>query len=122
MELTLSNLLEQERSFWLQGQSWYEEHLHPEAMMVFPEPTGFLLRGEIIEALADAPRWGSVEFSDVRLIHPRPDTAILIYRATGCYEEDDEKYVTLASSVYCLEQDRVMLVCHQQSPIDYDVG
>ena len=122
MELTKENLLAQERSFWIEGKPWYEERLHPEAVMVFPEPTGFLTRDEIIEALESAPRWRDVEFSDVRLIQMTSESAVLIYKATGYHEEDDETYVTLASSVYCLHDRRVLLACHQQSPVDHDMG
>ncbi|MBM1169965.1 hypothetical protein [Microvirga arabica] len=103
-----------EERFWLEGPSFYENHLDPECLMAFPG-MGVMRAGEILESLRDAPRWASVDMADRTVGRPCDTLVVLGYRAMG-YREGANPYRALCTSTYRSDGVGWKLVQHQQTP------
>lgn len=105
-----------ENSLWLDGVEAYEKHMADPCIMVFG-PTGILNRQQILETLAQAPRWSHVDMTETTLAAP-DDSAVLViaYRA-GARRDGAEPYRALCSSTYLVVKGAPLLVQHQQTPI-----
>ena len=76
-----------EERFWTAGPDFYTAHLASDPVMLFPGAG--LMRGQAItDALAQAPRWLSVEMTDRVEFQPTADVALLAYRAHGRRADD----------------------------------
>lgn len=110
-----AELLELERAFWVGDPDVYQNHTTEGCVMVFGEPVGALNKEQVIDAIARAPRWASVEIEDARTISFAPHVILLIYRAAA-RQADGTPYPTMASSVYVRGAEGWKLAFHQQSP------
>jgi hypothetical protein len=117
MSVRRDDVLDLERRFWLGDGAFYGERLSGHAVMVFPEPVGVLDRTATIASLAGAPRWERVEISVETVIEAAPATILLVYRAAAERESDAQAYRALCTSVYVLEEGRLQLALHQQTPL-----
>src|SRR3954464_14893725 len=59
-----------EEQFWIGGEARYRSALDPECIMGFPAPIGIMVGKAILESLAQAPRWSSVEISECQIARP----------------------------------------------------
>lgn len=109
-------LLDFEKQFWMGDSGFYEENLAENAVMIFPEPTGFLNRKDVIQSLGEESRWTDVDFSEVQINHISEDVAQLTYRAEA-NRSDGSEYRTLANSVFVQEGKSWKLISHQQTPV-----
>lgn len=112
----MDELWELERGFWLGGADVYEQHLGPEALMVFPSPVGMLERNGVIESIRNAPRWTSVRFPRQRCIVPSVDVVVLAYSVQADRGSADSRYEAQCTSTYVRLRDTWRLVMHQQCP------
>lgn len=83
--------------------------------MVFPDPVGVLGKEETVASISQAPRWRNVKLTELHVVMPATDAALLVYRATARRAEDAQ-YVTRASSVYVRQDGVWRLALHQQTP------
>jgi hypothetical protein len=109
-------LWEMERGFWLNDAAYYTTFLAPDCIMVFPEPPGVLVGGEIIAALDKAPRWKTIEMQNQSLVSLDPHVAVLTYRAMA-QRDGEPVYAALCSSIYTHANSQWLLVHHQQTPL-----
>lgn len=106
-------LLAIEEGFWYEGADYYEQHITAEATFVFP---GMVLGKDDGMAAADAaPRWDSLELSEIQLIELSDDVAVLTYHATG-QRDGEEPYTGNITTVYRLENGAPKMAFHQQTP------
>jgi hypothetical protein len=106
-----------EERFWTSGPEYYATHLAPAAMMVFPEPTGVLVRDEIASSVQGA-RWSEVSLEEHRLLELDENSALVTYKATAL-RGNEPPYVARASSAYVRGRDGGWkLAFHQQTPVN----
>jgi hypothetical protein len=116
-------LWELERRFWIGDASFHAGHLAPEAWMLLPAPAGLMSRTESLQALAQAPRWSEVAFSETKTLAPGDDIALLVYAAEASREEPSGDmhsgagpYRAWCSSTYLRTPSGWRLLLHQQTP------
>jgi hypothetical protein len=83
--------------------------------MAFPAPFGIAGRDEVIAAVADGTNWDESELDEVRVTHPAPGTAVVVYRASA--RRGENAYRCYAGSVYVERDGSWKLAFHQQTPI-----
>jgi len=84
--------------------------------MGFPAPVGIMMGKAILESLAQAPRWSSVEMSARPVVRPRSDLIALGYRARGNRAGAD-LYEAFCTSSYRATTGGWKLFQHHQTPI-----
>jgi uncharacterized protein (TIGR02246 family) len=98
----------------------YHDNLTEDALLVFPE-TGVITKAVAIEAIvaenAEGRRWAEVDFQEVRSVRLTEEVALLTYRVTARWEDEQSEYPALASSVYVRREGTWKLAFHQQSPL-----
>lgn len=102
-----------EHGLWLGRAEFYADHMAPDAIMVFPAPTGILHGDAIIAGMEGAPPWTRVEMDD-RVQRIDGDVAVIAYRATG-HRDDAPPYRVRCGSTY-IRTDRWRIAAHQQTP------
>ncbi|KUG56701.1 hypothetical protein AVL61_06515 [Kocuria rosea subsp. polaris] len=97
-----------------QAAAFYDDVLAQEVVMLLPG--GLLLddRAAIVASMAGIP-WSSYELSELRALHPTPDTAVVCYRVVARRGES-APYDALVSSTYARRDRGWKLVVHQQTP------
>ena len=114
-------LIEIERSLWTNNTAVYTARLRDDAVLVFAE-TGVIDKATAIQAIEKENRegrhWADVDFFDVRVLEPTPDTALLTYRASARWAHDTSVFSTLATSMYAREDTDWKLTFHQQTPLE----
>jgi len=111
-----AQLVALERLLWTGGPDAYEEHLAPEALMVFPSPVGVLERAATVDSIRAADRWQQVSLDEVRTSRLADDVVALVYQATASRTDLDEPYRAAVASTYRRAGQGWELVLHQQSP------
>ncbi|MCX2721407.1 nuclear transport factor 2 family protein [Roseibium salinum] len=106
-----------EETFWLQGEKAFAEHMADGCMMVFPEPVGLMVGNAIIDSLAGAPRWLSVQMRDRVIRQFVGDSVCLAYRARGERGGNTGPYHALCASTYVLIDGKWRLAMHQHTPV-----
>ena len=95
------------------GAAFYDELMADDGLMLFP---GMVLdKRTTLAAIRGAAPWARFELSDVRVIEPTPDCAIVAYSATA-QRPGESEYRAVMSSSYARRDGRWRLVLHQQSP------
>lgn len=74
-------------------------------------------RGQVVDALAQAPPWHTYALEELRLVRLGEDTAALVYSASAHRQPGDEPFRAAMTSVYVREHDRWRLALYQQTPI-----
>jgi hypothetical protein len=103
-----------ERRLWLDCDSFYREHVAPDALFVLPL-VGLVDRAAALAAASKAPRWTQLSFSRQRSNLASPDTAVLAYDAHAETASSAHAYHACCSSTYVRMRRSWMLVAHQQS-------
>ena len=113
-------LLDVEKRLWRNDAQLYHDNLLEEALLVFPE-TGVIARDVAVDAIlaenADSRKWAEVGFEEVRGVRLTEDVALLTYRVTARWAQEDSEYLAVASSVYVKREGAWKLALHQQSPL-----
>lgn len=110
----METLLEHERELSRGDGDAYRRLLTDDAVVIVPGMT--LDKDQTAAAIDESPGWDRVDMSEVRLIRPTEDTAVLAYRFSGRRGEQFA-YEAQLSSVYVHDGDSWRLVLHQQTPI-----
>jgi hypothetical protein len=105
-----------EEQFWIGGEARYRSALDPECIMGFPAPIGIMVGKAILESLAQAPRWSSVDISECQIARPASDLITLGYRARGKRPGADH-YEAYCTSSYQATSNGWKLFQHHQTPI-----
>ncbi|MGP3712962.1 hypothetical protein ACS5UA_19280 [Brucella sp. RRSP16] len=101
-----------ERGFWLEGVSFYVQHLHQQALMVLPS-VGTLSRKSILESLKDVPRWENVLMHDMTLAED--SHCIAITYVAEARRAGEPLYHANCSSAYVGSSDFWQLILHHQT-------
>ena len=104
MEAFDSTLWRMEEEFWTGGEDVYRRRLADDSLLVFHEMV--LTKGQAIDSIAQAPRWGSVRFSQQRIVQLTESVAVLNYSVEASRVGDAKPYTALATSV-CVSRSRV---------------
>ena len=93
--------------------AFYRDVLDDEVRMLFPG--GLLLtdREQIIESMGGPP-WDSHELSDVDVLHPTPEVAVVSYSVEA--QRGATSYTALTASVYVRRAGGWKMVSHQHTP------
>ena len=109
------HLFSLEEKFWTEGPDYYQDNLAYTAIMVFPEPTGVLLKDQIASSLEGRSRWAEVSLEEHRLLELSERAALVTYKATATGADGGEPYVVRASSAYVRDGEGWKLAFHQQT-------
>jgi hypothetical protein len=112
-----AELLGLEEQFWKGDAEFYQRHLTADAIMAFPDPVGRMGKDATVASIAHAPRWSSVDMSEVATLELGPGAVLLLYRARARREGDSSDYRADVSSIYVDRGAGWQLVFHQQAPI-----
>lgn len=110
-------LLVIERKFWTEGADFYRQHADDACLVAFTSMTAVLNKDELAATVKEGPRWRALEMEMKGFVTPRPELAILSYRASA-ERADGERYAALVSSAYAKRADGWKLAFHQQTPLD----
>ena len=114
------DLLAIERDLWKNDVELYRRHTSPEALFSFAE-TGVIDRRTALAAIAgevaNGRRWAEADLSEVRVLEPAPNVALLLYRAKARWNTGPEVHEALCSSLYVRQDGVWILVHHQQSAV-----
>lgn len=113
-----TELMALEEQFWKGDASFYDEHLAPDALMVFAGPGGVMSRDQIVESIRDSARWRDVRLSDVSTLQPAPGVTLVTYHASAARDGADARYTARATSVYVRNGSAWRLAFHQQTPLE----
>ena len=93
--------------------AFYDEVLDVEVRMLFPG--GLLLtdRAQILATMGGPP-WDSFALSDLDVLHPADDVALVSYGVTA--ERQGQPYSALVASVYVRRPAGWRMVSHQHTP------
>jgi hypothetical protein len=111
-------ILSLERQFWMGDAKYYERHLAPGCLMVFPAPGGVMDRAAAIEAVGQAPRWKSADFTKQRVASPAAAVAVIAYEVSAARDDGKPPYRALCSSTYVELDGAWKLALHQQTPVE----
>jgi uncharacterized protein DUF4440 len=109
-------LFELEEQFWKGDSAFYRRRLADEAVMIFPDPAGLMIKDEICGGIDESPRWQDVLLEEHRVIEIDEHVAIVTYRATAV-RDGELPYVARASSTYVRDGGDWKLAFHQQTPL-----
>lgn len=113
------HLFSLEEKFWTEGTDYYARHLASAALMVFPEPTGVLVKDDIASSVQGG-QWSEVSLEEHRVLELTDRSALVTYKATAIRNKSGDKsepYVVRASSAYVRDGNAWRLAFHQQTPI-----
>lgn len=104
-----------EKSLWDGSPDHYRELVDDECLMVLPLPPFVLSGKQAIEAVANTPRWSSVEFSKEQIARPQEGIIVIAYHVEA--SRDDETYEANCTSTYRrLSHEEWRVIQHQQTP------
>ncbi|PRY93380.1 hypothetical protein BCF33_2248 [Hasllibacter halocynthiae] len=107
----MTDLIERERGFWLNGGDHYDEHADEEAIYVVPKKDGILDHAAAARIIQDSGIWDEVDMEDLRRQELGEGIEVLTYRATG--RRDGAVFHANCSTIYRGGK----LIHHQQTPI-----
>ena len=120
MNATSAHLLEIEKQLWKNDANLYDKHTTANALFAFPE-TGVITKALAIDAIKDenatGRRWAEAKFEKLQLISLSETSALITYTTIARWENEEEVYSALCSSVYVQEAGGWKLAFHQQSPL-----
>lgn len=109
-------LLEMERKFWTEGESFFRQSVDEECLMAFPQTAGVMSKPEVAATVHRGSRWHDVEIWPRGILEPTKDFVILTYRARAI-RADGELYDALVSTGYVKRSGAWKLAFHQQTPM-----
>lgn len=103
-----------EHDLWIGGEDVYRRSIADDCLMVLPNAPFVMTGEEAIQAVAQTPRWSSVDFADFRVSRPQEGMIVIAYKATA--ERGGQKYEAYCTSTYRrLGHDDWRVVQHQQT-------
>ncbi len=102
-----------EERFWTGRAPAFDKLLDPACLMAFPGK-GVMRAADVLESLAGAPRWASVEMAERHVGRPAPVLIVLAYKACGL-RDGAAPYTAHCTSTYRRDGGRWLLVQHQQT-------
>ncbi|KQO68521.1 hypothetical protein ASF22_19820 [Methylobacterium sp. Leaf87] len=104
-----------EKSLWVGDADHYRELVDGECLMVLPHPPFVMSGKQAIEAVANTPRWSSIDISNGQISRPQEGLIVIGYNAKA--SRDDETYEANCTSTYRrLSHEEWRVVQHQQTP------
>jgi hypothetical protein len=110
-------LFDLEEQFWRGDSNFYRRHLADEAVMIFPDPAGVMIKDEICSSIDESPRWEEVLLEEHRVMELDDHAVVVSYKATAMREGELIPYVARASSAYVRDGAGWKLAFHQQTPL-----
>jgi hypothetical protein len=110
-------LFDLEEQFWKGGSAFYRRNLADAAVMIFPDPSGVMIKDEICSSIEDSPRWEDVQLEEHRVMELDDNAVVVSYKATATREGEILPYVARASSAYVRDGASWKLAFHQQTPL-----
>jgi uncharacterized protein (TIGR02246 family) len=95
------------------GADFYRDVMADDGLMVFPGAV--LDKAATLRAIATAEPWSTFALSDLRVVTPTTNAAIVTYEATA-QRDASPPYRALMTSVYAHTGGSWRLVLHQQTP------
>lgn len=112
----VETIQEIERQFWTKDAQFYEQHLAPEAVMVFPHPVGVLPREAILNSIKGQSRWTAVHMKTPHCWQLSEDVILLSYEASATRSSETNPYNAWITSLYLRSDNDWKLAFHQHSP------
>ena len=112
MDIDNNLILEKEKKSWMEGESYYQEILAQDAIMVFS--IGVLERRKVLETVSKGPRWDTIKISEDKIIKLGDREMLLTYKVTAT--RGDNEYEAFVSSIYKKQDDDWKICFHQQTP------
>lgn len=109
-------LFRMEEEFWKGDSAFYRRNLADEAVMIFPDPAGLMIKDEVCGTIDESPRWEEVLLEEHRVLELDDHVAVVIYKATAA-RDGELPYVARASSTYVRDGEAWKLAFHQQTPL-----
>ena len=105
-----------EESLWTGDAENYREKMDGDCLIVVPTPPYVMSGDDAVAAVADTPRWTSVDFSDTRVARPQEGLIVVAYGIVA-KRDDAEAYEAHCTSTYRrIEHEVWTVVQHQQTP------
>ena len=105
-----------EESLWTGDADHYRELVDDECLMVLPQPPFVHSGAQAIEAVANTPRWSSVELGDLRIKRPQEGLIVIAYHAKASKEGGEAYEAHCTSTIRRIEHEVWRVVQHQQTP------
>ena len=116
LKLEDTRIWEFEQSLWTGDADHYRALIDDECVMVLPESPFVLSGKQAIEAVADTPRWTSVEFSEQQIMRPQEGLIAIAYKAEAQRNGSTGYVAYCTTTIRRLEHDEWRVVQHQQTP------
>ncbi|MFC4257139.1 DUF4440 domain-containing protein [Altererythrobacter xixiisoli] len=105
-----------ERSLWTGDTEHYRELIDADSLFVVPAPP-FVMRGNAAaDAMAQTPRWASVDFSQQQVVRPQEGLIVIAYHARASADGKDDYAAHCTTTLRRLSHDDWRVVQHQQTP------
>ncbi|GGB25290.1 hypothetical protein GCM10011380_13570 [Sphingomonas metalli] len=105
-----------EESLWTGDADHYRELVDDEVVMVLPQPPYVYTGAQAIEAVANTPRWTTVELADLQIMRPQEGLIVIAYHARAAKEDGEAYEAHCTSTIRRLEHEVWRVVQHQQTP------
>lgn len=109
------DILAIERSLWTGGPEDYERHADDRCLVVFPDMTAVMAKGDIARS-AEKGRWSDVRISPKGTVHIGGDAVAVAYECAAVCRHRGP-YRALVSSVYRRTPNGWKIALHQQTPL-----
>jgi len=118
MDSRLDELLELEHAGWRSlcdgtGSDVYGRLMSNEARMVLANGM-IMTRSQVVESLADAPRWAGYEIDEPTVVRICDTVATLLYTGTG-HRDGGDDFTGVMASTYVRHDDGWKLALYQQT-------
>ncbi len=107
-----------EKSLWTADDDEYRHKIAPDGIMVVPQHPFVLAGHNVADAMAQTPRWDSVEFSETKVARPEgPNGGLIVIAYKAEAKRGDNSYTAYCTSTLLREgEDDWVVVQHQQTP------
>ena len=105
-----------EKALWTGGREVYREHVGAECLMALPSAPFVFGGAEAIQAVADTPRWDTVEFRETKVSRPQEGLIVIAYRAEA-HQADRSYHALCTTTLRRLSHEQWEVVQHQQTPL-----
>ncbi len=107
-----------EQSLWQAGEDEYLSKIAEKALPVVPAEPCVMEGADAAQAMAETPRWNSVEFSQKKVVRPDgPEGGLIVIAYRASATRDDDKYNAWCTSTYLRHgHEDWVVVQHQQTP------
>jgi hypothetical protein len=105
-----------EERLWTGDARDYEQCIDDESLMVVPAPP-FIYKGrDAAQAMAQTPRWDSVELTERQVMRPQEGLIVIAYMARAHRGEGEDYEAHCTSTYRRLAHEEWRVIQHQQTP------